>query len=95
MDDDFEWDAAKARSNLAKHKVSFELAREMFRGPCFEMPEAGTDHGEVRVLSIGEANGRCLVVIHTERDGRTRIISARRANRHEQALYYEHIHRGD
>lgn len=45
--------------------------------------------GEVRLIVTGTANGVVLTVVYTERDGHTRIISARRATKHEQQEYYQ------
>ncbi len=85
----FEWGGVKARRNLKKHGVSFDEATTVFFDPL-----AGTisdpDHsvGEYRFLTIGRsANGRLLVVAHTEDDHATRIISAREAARHERKDY--------
>lgn len=91
MDDAFEWDADKARANLAMHKVPFEWAREIFTGPTLNIVDARQDYGETRIISIGEVEGRCLVVVHTPRSGRIRIISARKANQREQKRYYKDI----
>ena len=87
-DDEFEWDDAKAASNLAKHDVSFEDARFVFDDD--DWCELGTDthSGETRFTNVGVVNGVVLHVttVETER-GRTRIISARKAARHEQRIY--------
>ena len=87
---EFEWDAAKAHSNLAKHRVSFEAARLVF-ADVFALDRLGeADSGtEVRSIVTGMANGVLLTVVYTERDGRTRIISARRATKNEQREYYQ------
>jgi uncharacterized DUF497 family protein len=89
VDDEFEWDDGKAESNLRKHKVSFEDARLAFQD-AFALLEVdvGSDYGEERLILTGIANGRVLVVAHTERGERTRLISARSANRREKDDYY-------
>ena len=91
MTDRFEWDEGKARSNLERHKVSFPVATEIFDGPRVVSLDARRDYGEDRYESIGLAGGRCLVVVHTPRGNRTRIISTRKANRREQQRYYDEI----
>jgi uncharacterized DUF497 family protein len=89
MSDDFEWDEAKAAENYAKHGVSFEMATEVFKDPfAIERLDDREDHGEDRFVLIGMAEGAVLTVIYTERNGRIRIISARRATRHEQDDYF-------
>tara|TARA_R110000824_G_scaffold363483_1_gene551469 strand:+ start:163 stop:450 length:288 start_codon:yes stop_codon:yes gene_type:complete len=87
MHDAFEWDPRKARANLERHKVSFQVAAEIFDGPCIVFRDERRDYGEDRYRSMGMAGGRCLVVVHTPRGNRTRIISARKANGREQARY--------
>lgn len=86
-DDRFEWDDAKAASNARKHHVTFEQAAEAFDDP-FHVEEPEDDPDEHRWRLVGKTSAGILLVIHTERDDRTRIISARRATRHEQASYY-------
>lgn len=92
MDDEFEWDAKKAKSNLVEHKVSFDVAKGIFGGPRLEVPDRREDYGEDRYVSLGLVEGRCLAVVHTPRGGKTRIISARKATNGEQSRYYKEIH---
>ncbi len=88
---EFEWDPGKAARNEAKHGVFFEDAATVFGDPLaitFDDP----DHSdfEDRFLTFGRApDGAILVVAHTERGDRTRIISARLATRREQKIYEE------
>jgi uncharacterized protein len=85
----FEWDEAKAAANLRKHKVSFEEAATVF-GDALAYTFDDPDHsfGEVRLLTFGVSHsGRLLAVIHAERGRAIRIISARRATRHERGTY--------
>jgi len=85
----FEFDPVKAASNLKKHRVSFSDAEAVFyddRALSMEDPDA---QGEQRFLTLGlDALGRVLVVCYTERDERTRIISARKAEKPEVKNYY-------
>lgn len=88
----FEWDEAKDAANIAKHGVGFATAVRIFDGPVVSWTDARADYGEVRVHSIGAVEAiLVLAVIHTDRDGATRIISARRANRAERRRYEEAI----
>jgi uncharacterized DUF497 family protein len=88
-DDEFEWDAAKAESNLAKHGVSFEAARCVFDDVfAFERCDFDSAPGEIRYVIKGMIHDVMLTVVYTERGERTRIISARRATKHEQEEYY-------
>ena len=86
---EFEWDEAKARENYAKHGVSFDVAKEVFRDPfAVERFDDRGSYGEDRFILIGTAEGVILTVVYTERGDRTRLVSARRATRHEQDDYF-------
>jgi hypothetical protein len=89
----FEWDANKAASNLAKHKVSFEAAATVFGDPqSVTIPDPAHSHAENRFIILGRSHqGRLLVVVHTERGDNVRIISARPASRRERKYYEEAI----
>lgn len=85
----FEWDDAKAESNLQKHGVSFDEALSVF-GDGRAITFSDSDHSEFedRSRTYGISNkARLLVVIHTERRSSIRIISARRATRYEKSIY--------
>ena len=84
-----DWHDAKAAANKRKHGVSFEDAAEIFRDPgVVEELDLRDAYGEERVLAKGLVDGQVLVVVYTERPTSIRIISARRANKHEQQDYY-------
>jgi uncharacterized protein len=86
--DDFEWDDNKAASNLIKHGVSFETATFAFDDPDgLDDVEDSVNYGEQRLKLTGKVDQRLLVVIYVLRGRRTRIISAREAERHEQDDY--------
>jgi len=88
---EFEWNKEKAEKNIIKHFVSFNEAMSVFDSSVFITvvdEEHSTD--EERYISIGlSKNGRLLMVAHTDRDGRIRIISARKATRKEEKFYAE------
>ena len=87
---EFEWDQNKALSNEEKHGISFTEATTVFGDPM-ELTISDPDHstGEFRFLSIGRSSlGNLLVVSYTEtEENHLRIISARRATKHEQKHY--------
>ena len=88
----FEWDEAKNRANIAKHGVSFELARLIFDGRVVTWVDRRRAYGEVREISVGFVDGLLLLaVVHTTRSGKIRIISARPAKRKERKLHDEQI----
>ena len=84
-----EWDAAKNRSNLAKHGLDFEDAEQVLAGLCFSVQDRRFEYGEERLITIGQLEGRVVVIAHVERGEGTRIISMRKANRREQKAYQE------
>ena len=84
-----EFDPAKARENLAKHKVSFAHAEQALRDAFAITIEDPDALGEQRFVTLGmDALGRILVVVHTPRGDRVRLISARKASRGERAQYH-------
>ena len=86
--DRFEWDDEKARRNLANHHVSFERATNVFGDPN-SIDQIDDEPGEERWQTAGRDLNRVLVVVWTVRQGnRIRIISARKATRHEEDSYY-------
>jgi uncharacterized DUF497 family protein len=88
---EFEWDSSKASENVQKHGVAFQEAATVFGDPLaitFDDP----DHSliEDRHITFGlSLQTRLIVVSHTERGGRTRIISARLMDRKEKKIYEE------
>jgi uncharacterized protein len=87
----YEWDAAKAASNAEKHQVTFEEAAVALTHPlAYTKPEPRPTVGELRELTLTPgADGRLLAVVHTQREGNVRLISARPANRRERRRYVE------
>jgi uncharacterized DUF497 family protein len=85
----FEWDPRKSGINLRKHGISFHEASTVFGDPLsitFNDPDHSI--GEHRFLTFGNSRtNQLLAVVHTERHGKTRIISARRATRPERKIY--------
>lgn len=87
----FEWHFQKAIANVEKHEVTFQEAATVFGDPLaitFEDPDHSLE--ENRHITFGlSIHKRLLVVSHTERSNRTRIISARLMNRKERKIYEE------
>ena len=85
----FEWDENKEKSNLRKHKISFDEAESVF-SDMFSVTISDPDHSveENRFIDIGMSeNNRILVVVYVEREENIRIISARKATRAERKIY--------
>jgi hypothetical protein len=87
--DQFEWDLEKNEINKEKHKIAFEDAIELFDAPFLRFRSDRS--GEIRWVALGKARGRVIAVIHTEREGRIRIISARMARTKEREIYQQRI----
>ena len=86
---EFEWDEEKAESNKDKHGVSFTEAETVFADPL-ALTGYDPDHSneEDRYITMGTSlEGRLLVISHTDRNDRVRIISAREASRRERRDY--------
>jgi len=86
---EIEWDNNKAALNLIKHKIDFEDAKNIFLDPNRLEREDKRDYNEPRIQVIGIVNQVVLFVVYTKRNGRYRIISARRANKNERRQYYQ------
>ena len=89
----FEWDAEKAKSNLAKHGVDFDLAKRVWDDPLHVIVPDRVEDDEQRWHAIGMVGAEMLVVVvHAYRDDdglRVRIIGARKATRQERRRYEE------
>jgi uncharacterized DUF497 family protein len=86
---DFEWDPAKAASNVGKHGISFEEASSAFGDPlAHSIQDPLHSHDEERFVLMGQTNvGRLAVVVYTDRDETVRIVSARLATPSERRRY--------
>ena len=85
----FEWDSNKAKTNVLKHNVSFEEATTVFgdaHSITIESPNRSRHERRLDTMAMS-ASGRVIVVVHTERGRRIRIISARAASRKERKQY--------
>ncbi len=86
----FEWDEEKAAANLTKHRVAFEDAARIFYDlNRIDRHDGREDYGEDRFLTIGLFATVELAVLYTLRDDTIRLISARKAERHEQLEYWK------
>ncbi|MGA2589296.1 MAG: BrnT family toxin [Bryobacteraceae bacterium] len=85
----FDWDAEKAAANIRNHGVAFQEAVMAFRDSFrVERIDGRGNYGGERIILLGMCRGTILHVTYTERGECIRIISARRAERHERDYYY-------
>ncbi len=87
----YEWDEAKAATNFAKHGISFTAAVRALEDPRkIEIVEDRFDYNEDRIQSLCMDRGKVLFVVTVMPDENVcRIISARKATRHEQERYFQ------
>ncbi len=86
---EFEWDDNKAASNWRDHGSSFEQGTRACLDPfAVEWIDDREGYGEKRINLLGMCDGVILHVTYTERGSRLRLISVRRAERHEQDYYF-------
>jgi uncharacterized protein len=89
----YTWDERKRRANIRKHRIDFEDAARVFDGATLEKEDNRQDYGEIRIYAIGAMVDVLVTVICTERsDDERHIISAWKAEPHEQRAYYREIH---
>ncbi|NMA97643.1 MAG: BrnT family toxin [Phyllobacteriaceae bacterium] len=86
---DYGWDEAKRLSNIEKHAVDILDAVLIFEQWVLTEPDNRFDYGEQRWRSTGMVDGRCYVLIHSERAGRVRLISAWLGGRRDRRKYQE------
>ncbi len=87
-----EWSERKRVSNIQKHGVDFADLGALFEGYTLTLEDDRFDYEEQRYVTMGLLEGRVLVVAHTEDDeGLIRIISARKAAKHEEETYFSNL----
>ena len=87
----FEWDEAKRHTNLRNHKLDFADVEIVFTGITFTFEDDRFEYGEVRFVTLGLLREIVVVIAHTERNDTVRVISMRKATKHEQRLYFENF----
>jgi uncharacterized DUF497 family protein len=87
---EFEWDEAKRQKNIRNHGIDFVDAVQIFDGYTISVEDARFDYGETRYITLGMMRNLLIIlVVHTYKgDDTIRIISARKATKHEQKRYF-------
>jgi uncharacterized DUF497 family protein len=88
------WEDAKNRANRERHGLAFEDVWLVFESPTVTFVDDRRDYGEIRYVTLGLLAGRVVVVVHTPRGDTTRIISMRKANEREKAIYRQRLAEG-
>ena len=91
MNTNFEWDETKRQTNIRKHGIDFVDIPSLFDGITVTFEDTRYDYGETRFITLGLLKSHVIVVVHTERNQNIRIISARKATKHESELYFKQI----
>ncbi len=87
----YEWDNDKSEKNLLERGLNFADAEEVFSDTCVTFEDTRFDYGEPRFITFGLLEERMVVIAHTPRGDKTRIISMRKANDREQKTYQERL----
>lgn len=87
----FVWDEDKRQVNLRKHGIDFADAEAIFRGVTLTAEDDREAYGEQRFLTLGLLEDQVVSVTHTERENEIRIISIRKATKHEARFYFSQI----
>lgn len=88
---EFEWNEKKNQTNCEKHGLNFEDAELIFSSKTITFKDDREDYGEERFITLGELKNRVVVVVHTQRNLVTRIISMRKANEREKKIYFKRL----
>lgn len=87
----YEWDKKKSDKNLSKRGLDFADTETVFSKPCLTFEDTRFDYGEPRFITFGLLEERMVVIAHTPRGNKTRIISMRKANDREKKTYQERL----
>jgi hypothetical protein len=87
----FSWDETKRSANLRKHGIDFRDAPKIFCGFTLTAEDDREAYGERRFLTLGLFEDQFVSVAHTERGEDIRIISIRKATKHEARFYFSQI----
>jgi uncharacterized DUF497 family protein len=88
---EFEWDEAKRKSNLRNHGIDFVGVEQVFEDKIVSILDDRFNYGEKRFVTFGLLDGRVVAIAHTETDEVIRIISVRKATKHEESSYFKEI----
>jgi len=88
----FSFDPAKRASNLTKHGFDLADARAVIEsGQTVTFEDRRFDYGEARFVTLGPLGGVLVAIVTAETEDHIRIISMRKADRHEQSIYRENL----
>jgi uncharacterized DUF497 family protein len=85
----FDWDERKRKSNLRTHGFDFRDASRVFDGPTLTIDDDRFTYTEQRFMTLGFLGGVSVSIVHTETPTLIRVISFRKATRHEEKLLFQ------
>lgn len=87
----FTWDESKRKVNLQQHGFDFVDAPSVFDGPTYSYEDDRFDYREQRFVTLGILEGIVVSIVHTETPHLIRVLSFRRATKHEQTIFFSNI----
>ena len=87
----FTWSDSKRKSNLQQHGLGFIDAPRVFDGLIYTYEDDRFDYSEQRFVTLGVLKGVVVSIVHTETPRQIRIISFRKATKHEQAIFFKNL----
>jgi uncharacterized DUF497 family protein len=87
----FTWSNAKRKLNIEQHGLDLVDAPRVFEGPTFTYEDDRFDYSEQRFVTLGILDEFVVSIVHTETSRVIRIISLRKATKHEQAIFFKNI----
>ncbi|MBS0326566.1 MAG: BrnT family toxin [Proteobacteria bacterium] len=87
----FTWDESKRKVNLQQHGFDFVDAPSVFDGPTYSYEDDRFDYREQRFVTLGMLEGIVVSIVHTETPHLIRVLSFRRATKHEQTIFFSNI----
>ncbi len=86
-----EWDEQKRREIYDERGIDILEAALIFENPVLTKQDNRQDYGEMRLISLGMVDDEAFIVVHTERNGINRLITAWKGGRRERETYKKHI----
>ena len=87
----FVWSEARRKANLEAHGLDFVDAPRVFEGPTYTYEDDRLNYAEQRFVTLGLLEGFTVSIVHTETTTQIRIISFRKATKHEQAIFFKNF----
>jgi hypothetical protein len=86
-----DWDQRKRLANLKKHGFDFADADRIFDGVTFTYEDDRISYAEQRFVTLGSLDGTLVSIVHTEQADHIRVISMRKATKHEREIYFQNV----